>query len=131
MKRTLLRGSLAAIVILIVAPIVIYFAFPGALVSLTNGLERRAAGLSSKAITLDSHDIAYVEGGKGETVLLIHGFSADKGNWTRFSRYLTPEYHVVALDLPGFGDSTKIEYRRDSDRPGPVSVLRSVASAQK
>ena len=60
MKRTLLRGILAAVVILVVVPVVIYFAFPGALVNLTNGLERRVAGLSSKAITVDSHDIAYV-----------------------------------------------------------------------
>jgi len=108
-KKTVFSGILAAIVVLLVVPVVIYFAFPETLVRLADGLERRAAGLSSKTITVGSHDIYYLEGGKGETVLLLHGFSADKGNWTRFSKYLTPEYHVVALDLPGFGESTKIE----------------------
>jgi len=109
MKRTVLRGALTAVVVLLVVPIIMYFAFPEALVNLANNLERRAAGLSEKSITVGSHDIAYLEGGEGETVLLLHGFSADKGNWTRFSKYLTPEYHVVAIDLPGFGESTKIE----------------------
>ena len=33
---------------------------------------------------------------------------ADKDNWLRFARPLTERYHVVALDLPGFGgDSSK------------------------
>ena len=109
MKRTVLSGVLTAVVVLIAAPIIMYFAFPEALVNLANDLERRAAGLSQKSITVGSHDIAYLEGGEGETVLLLHGFSADKGNWTRFSRYLTPEYHVIAIDLPGFGESTKNE----------------------
>lgn len=41
------------------------------------------------------------------TVLLIHGFGANKDNWNRLAKHLTPSYHVVAVDLPGFGESTK------------------------
>jgi pimeloyl-ACP methyl ester carboxylesterase len=44
---------------------------------------------------------------------MIHGFGADKDNWLRFSRPLTARYHVVALDLPGFGDSSKPEASYD------------------
>ena len=109
MKRTVLSGVLTAVLLLLIVPVIIYFAFPEALVSLANDMERRAAGLSQKSITVGSHDIAYLEGGEGEAILLLHGFSADKGNWTRFSKYLTPEFHVVAIDLPGFGESTKNE----------------------
>lgn len=61
-----------------------------------------------KAIEVDNFQIVYLEGGKGEPVLLLHGFGGDKSNWTPFSRYLTTAYHVIALDLPGFGESTKI-----------------------
>jgi abhydrolase domain-containing protein 6 len=71
-------------------------------------IERSSAGLREKSIQVDQHKIVYLEGGKGETVLLIHGFGGDKGNWTRFSKYLTKKYHVIALDLPGFGESSKI-----------------------
>ncbi|MCE9499998.1 MAG: alpha/beta hydrolase [Leptospira sp.] len=70
--------------------------------------ERSLAGLSEKSIQVDTHEIHYLEGGKGDTILLVHGFAADKDNWTRFSRFLTPNYHVIALDVPGFGESSKI-----------------------
>lgn len=51
--------------------------------------------------------IAYLEGGQGEPLVLVHGFGADKDNWTRIARFLTPRYHVIAPDLVGFGESSK------------------------
>ncbi len=75
---------------------------------LARRVERGSAGLSEKSIQVDHYKIVYVEGGKGETVLLLHGFGGDKDNWTRFSKYLTKKYHVIAPDLPGFGESSKI-----------------------
>ena len=78
------------------------------LFALVRIVERGLAGLSKKSIQIDNHKIVYVEGGKGETVLLLHGFGGDKDNWTRFSKYLTKKYHIIAPDLPGFGESSKI-----------------------
>ena len=78
------------------------------LFALVRIVERGLAGLSKKSIQIDNHKIVYVEGGKGETVLLLHGFGGDKDNWTRFSKYLTKKYHVIVPDLPGFGESSKI-----------------------
>lgn len=68
--------------------------------------ERRAAGLEVRRVSVEDHEIAYLDGGRGEVVILLHGFGAEKDNWTRFAGYLTPHYRVVALDLPGFGDSS-------------------------
>ncbi|PVZ71965.1 alpha/beta fold hydrolase [Pelagibaculum spongiae] len=42
-----------------------------------------------------------------ETVLLLHGFSANKDNWIRFTDALDEKYHVIAVDLAGHGDSEK------------------------
>ncbi len=67
------------------------------------------AGLSKRKVHVGTHEIAYLEGGKGETILLLHGFSANKDNWIRFSKHLTDEYHVVAIDVPGFGESSRIK----------------------
>lgn len=67
---------------------------------------RTLAGLKKKFIQAGSQTIAYLEGGKGDTALLLHGFGTDKDNWVRFSRYLTKSYHVIAPDLPGFGESS-------------------------
>jgi pimeloyl-ACP methyl ester carboxylesterase len=51
--------------------------------------------------------VVYLEGGRGECAVLLHGFGADKDNWTLFSKYLTRKYRVIIPDLPGFGMSTK------------------------
>ena len=53
------------------------------------------------------YENSIIHNGKKETVLLIHGFGAYKENWLRFSRLLKDHYHVIALDLPGHGESAK------------------------
>ncbi len=67
----------------------------------------RSAGLVQKEIQVDSDRIVYLEGGQGETVLLLHGYTANKSHWTYFAGQLTPAYHVIIPDLAGFGESTK------------------------
>lgn len=96
------------ILILIAAFAVLYFAFPQTLYKAVISLEMKRAGLTQKSLKAAGHDIVYLEGGQGENVLLVHGFAADKSNWVRFARTITPDYHVVVVDLPGFGDSTKL-----------------------
>ena len=53
--------------------------------------------------------IHYYEGGpsSAQTILMVHGFAANKDNWLRFARHLSQDYRVIALDLPGFGASDK------------------------
>ena len=51
----------------------------------------------------------YLDGGKGEALVLIHGFAGDKDNFTRCARFLTPHYRVIIPDLPGFGDASRVE----------------------
>lgn len=83
------------------------------------GHELSKAGLTKKMIKVDEMDIALLEGGGGSdkpTVVLIHGFAANKENWVWFARYLTDVCHVVAIDLPGHGQSVKdpgLRYRID------------------
>lgn len=72
-------------------------------------LEQKVSRLERKTIKLGDHDIVYLEGGKGPTILMLHGITADSGNWTRFARHFTDKYHVVIPDLPGFGDSSRIQ----------------------
>ena len=47
----------------------------------------------------------YLEGGQGEPLLLLHGFGADKDNFVRAARFLTPHFHVIVPDQIGFGES--------------------------
>lgn len=47
-----------------------------------------------------------IESGKGETVIFLHGFCETSDIWSDFQDRLSNEYHVVSIDLPGFGEST-------------------------
>ena len=73
------------------------------------GLERYTAGFRRKSALVDDHRVAYSEGGKGEPVVLVHGFSASSDNWNRMAGRLTKKYRVIAPDLPGWGQSTRID----------------------
>ena len=99
--------GIAILLIVIAVPITIYFAAPGLVYRASISAERCRSGLSAKTVMVGDHRIAYLEGGEGPVVLLVHGFSGEKDHWTRFAKWLTPSYHVVIVDLPGFGESTK------------------------
>jgi pimeloyl-ACP methyl ester carboxylesterase len=70
-------------------------------------LEQRRSGLEEATAAIPGFEIPYLHGGAGEPLLLIHGFGAEKNNFTRVARLLTPHYHVVVPDLPGFGGASK------------------------
>ncbi|MGH8528824.1 MAG: alpha/beta fold hydrolase [Nevskiales bacterium] len=86
--------------------------FPEAAANLYIGMQRSRADLEPKSVAIPGFEIAYLEGGSGETLVLIHGSGADKGNWIPIARHLTPHYRVIALDLPGYGDSSKPDAAR-------------------
>ncbi len=69
--------------------------------------ERGKADLVERSVQVGTHRVVYLEGGKGDTLLLVHGFGGDKDNWTRMARYLTANFRVIAPDLPGFGESDR------------------------
>jgi pimeloyl-ACP methyl ester carboxylesterase len=70
-------------------------------------LEQRRSGLQEASASVAGLEMPYLHGGTGEPLLLIHGFGADKNNFTRVARHLTPHYRVVIPDVPGFGEASK------------------------
>ncbi len=72
-------------------------------------IERWRSQLEEKRVKVGDIEVVYLEGGSGPTVLMVHGFAGEKEHWTRFARKLTDHYHVIAVDLPGFGESSRIE----------------------
>ena len=91
----------------LVAVIVVYYVFPDVAFKLLLKAERISAGLKQHSIEAGDLHIEYLEGGQGDVVLLLHGFGANKDNWTRISKHFTPHYRVIAPDLPGFGGSSR------------------------
>lgn len=110
-----MRKLLICLALILAAGATTLYLSPAALLASVQFTERHLAGLDSRQVQVGEFNVHYYEGGPqgAETILMIHGFGADKDNWLRFSRPLTARYHVVALDLPGFGDSTKPETSYD------------------
>jgi pimeloyl-ACP methyl ester carboxylesterase len=52
-------------------------------------------------------EISYLQAGTGDPVICIHGLGGTKGSFLPTVAALADEYRVIALDLPGFGDSDK------------------------
>lgn len=73
------------------------------------GLERFSAGVRRRSLQVDDHRVVYSEAGEGEPVVLLHGFGASADSWNRFAGRVTKRYRVIAPDLPGWGESTRID----------------------
>ena len=58
---------------------------------------------------MDDHRWAYLEGGKGDVILFVHGYGMEKDGWDLFLKHWTGSHRVVAPDLPGFGETTKLD----------------------
>lgn len=64
--------------------------------------------LRFKRVRTPSHEIAMLEAGEGPPLVCIHGLGGTKASFLPTVGGLAPRGHrVVALDLPGFGDSHK------------------------
>lgn len=101
MKKILIPGLL----LIVLGLVGVSCSFSEATFDLLRKVERSAGGLKQRQVEVNGLRIEYLEGGKGETLVLLHGFGANKDNWTRIGKQLTPHFRVIAPDLPGFGES--------------------------
>lgn len=63
--------------------------------------------LDHRSVRLHGREVAYVAGGEGPTLLLIHGIGGDWRTWEPVLDGLARQHRVVAVDLPGHGGSGK------------------------
>ncbi|HNQ65218.1 MAG TPA: alpha/beta hydrolase [Smithella sp.] len=104
----LLKAIVVLIILCLATGIGFVYLAPEQATSLALDVERKRSGLEKKEINLSDHiRYVYLEGGKGEPLMLLHGFGANKDNFTRVARFLTPHYRVIIPDHIGFGDSSR------------------------
>jgi len=103
----IVKLALAALILLGVANVGFIYLAPQAATRVSLAAERWGAQLVRKEIELPGGlHYVYLEGGHGEPLLMLHGFGANKDNFVRVARYLTPHYRVIIPDHIGFGESS-------------------------
>ena len=86
---------------------------PLALVHAEFARQRWSAGLSLGQAQVAGHRWAYAvseaDVADAPTIVMVHGFTGSKENWYPLAVKLRGRYRLVIPDLPGWGDSERIE----------------------
>jgi abhydrolase domain-containing protein 6 len=105
-SRSLLRLAAALAAVVVIGLIVLYAAFPGVLARGAILAQRSSFDFIRQEVDVPDGTVAYLEGGSGEPLVLLHGFAADKDSWFPMAGQLAEGYRVIIPDLPGFGETT-------------------------
>lgn len=73
------------------------------------GRLRWLAGAHEREIIVQGERIVQLEAGDGPTLVLLHGFTGSKENWLALMPLLATRYRVIAPDLPGWGESARVD----------------------
>lgn len=69
--------------------------------------ESNSLAIQASSISINNHSIVYDSIAKNKNIILLHGLFGSKSQWSSFGNLLAKHgYHVIILDLPGYGKST-------------------------
>lgn len=60
-------------------------------------------------INIDGYDINYIDEGEGDAILLLHGWGSNLKSFLSFTDLLKKKYRTIAIDYPGFGESSDLK----------------------
>src|SRR5260370_7806068 len=63
-------------------------------------------GFKQTTVPVEGCAVSATVGGKGPTVLLLHGYAETAQMWKPLAAALALRFTVIAIDLPGIGDSS-------------------------
>ena len=111
-RRTLRTCAIIAFALLFLAAALLW-RNPYAIISADFTRQRIAAGLSKASVQIGEDRWVYAysdDAPKGApTIVMLHGFTGSKENWFPVARLLRERYRVIAPDLPGWGESNRID----------------------
>lgn len=103
-----MKKAVFIVLMLLVLAVAGYYFFPEKAANMMIDFGASRSGLIKKQVKIDDHTIVYYEGGNGPSIMLLHGYTADKNNWLLFAYYLDKKYHLVIPDIPGYGESSQL-----------------------
>ena len=83
------------------------------------GFEKESVDIGDMKLALYRH----ANPGK-PTLVMLHGYSADKDVWVRFAKHFTDDYQIIIPDLAGHGDSP---YQPEWNYGMPAQAARVMA----
>jgi pimeloyl-ACP methyl ester carboxylesterase len=96
---------------LVVTAVVVLLLVTGFFMHVTRRISRQAEKLvpaAGKRITVDGHDVHYVESGQGRPILMIHGLGGHLHHMRRpLMERFGDDYRLIAIDRPGSGYSSR------------------------
>lgn len=132
--RTVLRAVLALVLATVLVGAGLRYLAPQLVLAIALDIERSRSGLVARSVELPGGlRVAYLEGGQGDPLVLLHGFGADKDNFTPIGRHLVGHYRVIVPDLIGFGDSSHpldADYAPAAQAARMSAFLRALGLAQ-
>lgn len=122
--------SISVLILIALLVLVALWAFwPTPVARFFLALDRRGGRLKSCRVEAGGVDWHVLEGGRGETLVLLHGFNADADHFTRVARHLTGHFRILAPDLPGFGETRSpnaVDYRIEAQAESVVKWMDRV-----
>lgn len=70
-------------------------------------LDKKEYPFASHHFEINGHRLHYIDEGKGETILFVHGTPSWSFDYRHLIKDLTPDYRCIAIDHMGFGLSDK------------------------
>lgn len=120
---------LPVVAVIVIGVIGFVYWAPEKATSFALNMDRHRSGLLRKEINLPGGlHYVYLEGGKGEPLMLLHCFGLNKDSFTKAARFLTPHYRVIIPDHIGFGESSHPQ-EADYAPPAQAERLRAFAHA--
>lgn len=92
-------------------------------------MEARIYGLSEQAIPIGDMSLSVYRnthnlGADKPSILMLHGYSAEKTVWLRFARHFESDFNLIIPDMAGHG---KTGFNAEWEYTGPAQAARLVA----
>jgi pimeloyl-ACP methyl ester carboxylesterase len=75
--------------------------------SLKSKTQVGAKRMTTKMLKIGDKKLAYVDSGVGPAVVIVHGVGGHKEDWAGVAAALSKTHRVFAIDMLGFGESSK------------------------
>ncbi|XP_066287788.1 monoacylglycerol lipase abhd6-A-like [Branchiostoma lanceolatum] len=116
----------------VAAALFVYYLRPAYILILLRWYNVWKTGFKIKFVNVAGRQFGYMERGQpreGEpSILFLHGFTDRKETWCEMMKYLPAHLHMIAVDLPGHGD-TEIKPKDDLSFKNGLVILHQFVGA--